>query len=206
MHCRTGVPEHWSKYCPSISMSMRVKFIWFYYFVVVQGRVIFSSGSPFPPVTINGKTYKPGQGNNAYIFPGVALGVIATLMHHIPDDVFLIAARELAASVRDEDLEMGSLYPPLDSIREVSLKIAIGITKYAYLRGKQSTWKQKQIPFSHREMTSRDTKSPVYTVQWPIEQSIESIDIIRSHHHPSRQCFIHWEWNARWLYGRRCES
>lgn len=56
-------------------------------------------------------------------------------MHHIPDDVFLIAARELAASVRDEDLEVGSLYPPLDAIREVSLKIAIGITKYAYCKG-----------------------------------------------------------------------
>lgn len=66
---------------------------------------------------------------------GVALGVIATLMHHIPDDVFLIAARELAASVRDEDLEVGSLYPPLDTIREVSLRIAIGITKYAYCEG-----------------------------------------------------------------------
>lgn len=75
------------------------------------------------------------QGNNAYIFPGVALGVIATLMHHIPDDVFLIAARELAANVRDEDLAMGSLYPPLDAIREVSLRIAVGITKYAYCRG-----------------------------------------------------------------------
>lgn len=56
-------------------------------------------------------------------------------MHHIPDDVFLIAARELAANVRDEDLEMGSLYPPLGAIREVSLRIAIGITKYAYCRG-----------------------------------------------------------------------
>lgn len=66
---------------------------------------------------------------------GVALGVIATLMHHIPDDVFLIAAHELAASVRDEDLEIGSLYPPLDAIQEVSLKIAIGITKYAYCEG-----------------------------------------------------------------------
>ncbi|XP_055295554.1 NADP-dependent malic enzyme isoform X2 [Sitodiplosis mosellana] len=105
-----------------------------------EGRVIFCSGSPFPNVTYNGKTFKPGQGNNAYIFPGVALGVIATLMHHIPDDVFLIAARELAASVRDEDLEVGSLYPPLDTIREVSLKIAIGITKYAYCKGLASTY------------------------------------------------------------------
>lgn len=101
----------------------------------MKGRVIFCSGSPFPPVTYNGVTYKPGQGNNAYIFPGVALGVIATLMHHIPDDVFLIAARELASCVRDEDLEIGSLYPPLTHIREVSLRIAVGITKYAYQRG-----------------------------------------------------------------------
>lgn len=97
--------------------------------------MIFSSGSPFPPVTYNGKVIKPGQGNNAYIFPGVALGVIATLMHHIPDDVFLIAARELAACVQDSDLESGSLYPPLDSVREVSLRIAVGITKYAYAKG-----------------------------------------------------------------------
>lgn len=59
-------------------------------------------------------------------------------MHHIPDDVFLIAARELAACVKDEDLERGSLYPPLNNIREVSLKIAVGITKYAYCKGKFS--------------------------------------------------------------------
>lgn len=97
--------------------------------------MIFCSGSPFPPVNYNGKIIKPGQGNNAYIFPGVALGVIATLMHHIPDNVFLIAARELAASVTDADLESGSLYPPLSSIREVSLRIAIGVTKYAYCKG-----------------------------------------------------------------------
>ncbi|XP_037027120.1 NADP-dependent malic enzyme isoform X2 [Bradysia coprophila] len=109
-----------------------------------EGRVIFSSGSPFPPVHYDGKIIKPGQGNNAYIFPGVALGVIATLMHHIPDDVFLIAARELAACVQDEDLESGSLYPPLDSVREVSLRIAVGITKYAYARGLASTYPEPE--------------------------------------------------------------
>lgn len=57
-------------------------------------------------------------------------------MHHIPDNVFLIAARELAACVTDEDLERGSLYPPLSHIREVSLRIAVGVTKYAYCKGK----------------------------------------------------------------------
>lgn len=70
-------------------------------------------------------------------------------MHHIPDDVFLIAARELAASVRDEDLAVGSLYPPLDSIRDVSLKIAIGITKYAYCKGMHQYLTFKCINFRH---------------------------------------------------------
>ncbi|XP_061388755.1 NADP-dependent malic enzyme-like [Musca vetustissima] len=109
-----------------------------------EGRVIFSSGSPFPPVTIGDKTFYPGQGNNAYIFPGVALGVIATGTHHIPDDMFLIASQELANYVSDTDLERGSLYPPLSSIREISMRIAMGVTKCAYDKGLASTYPEPQ--------------------------------------------------------------
>ena len=60
------------------------------------GRAIFASGSPFPDYEMNGKIYKPGQGNNAYIFPGVGLAAICCGLHHISDDVFLASAESLA--------------------------------------------------------------------------------------------------------------
>lgn len=54
---------------------------------------MFASGSPFPPVTVNGKTFHPGQGNNAYIFPGIALATILCDIRSITDDVFLESAK-----------------------------------------------------------------------------------------------------------------
>jgi malate dehydrogenase (oxaloacetate-decarboxylating)(NADP+) len=100
-----------------------------------QGRAIFASGSPFEPVTIHGKTYVPGQGNNAYIFPGVGLGVIVCGARLVTDEMFFAAAKALAHEVSEADLEQGRIYPPLAKIRDVSALIATAVAEMAYNRG-----------------------------------------------------------------------
>jgi malate dehydrogenase (oxaloacetate-decarboxylating)(NADP+) len=97
-----------------------------------DGRAIFASGSPFDPVVYKGKTYVSGQGNNAYIFPGVGLGVIAADSRLITDEMFYAAAAALAGMVEESDLSQGRIYPPLTNMREVSVKIAVAVAEVAY--------------------------------------------------------------------------
>ncbi|XP_009279587.1 PREDICTED: NADP-dependent malic enzyme, mitochondrial isoform X5 [Aptenodytes forsteri] len=127
---------------------------------LTEGRGIFASGSPFSKVTLpNGQTFFPGQGNNAYVFPGVALGVIACGVRHISDDIFLITAESIAAEVTEQNLAEGRLYPPLDSIREVSLKIAVKIVDWAYKHGLASWYPE---PADKEAFVKRLVYSPDY--------------------------------------------
>ncbi len=100
-----------------------------------EGRALFACGSPFDPVTHNGRLYVPRQGNNSYIFPGVGLGAIVVRAKHVTDEMFMTAARTLAEQVTAEDLAQGSLYPPLARVREVSAHIACAIAEVAFTQG-----------------------------------------------------------------------
>jgi malate dehydrogenase (oxaloacetate-decarboxylating)(NADP+) len=97
-----------------------------------DGRAVFASGSPFAPVAMNGQTHVPGQGNNAYIFPGVGLGVVCTGARRVTDAMFIKAARTLASLIRESELAEGRVYPALRRIHEVSHAIAVAVAEEVY--------------------------------------------------------------------------
>jgi len=100
-----------------------------------RGRALFASGSPFPAFTYEGREHVPGQGNNAYIFPGVGLGIVASGSTRVTGEMFAVAAQTLARQVRQQDLERGCLYPPLERIRDVSAHIAAEVAEVAFAQG-----------------------------------------------------------------------
>lgn len=100
-----------------------------------DGRAILCTGSPFAPVAHKGKRFRIGQGNNAFIFPGVGLGVMVGRIHRVTDGMFYEAARALTAVVSLEDLDEGAIFPRLTRIREVSCAVACAVVRRAVSEG-----------------------------------------------------------------------
>jgi len=97
-----------------------------------QGRAIFAAGSPFAPVTWEGKTYVTGQGNNSYIFPGVGLAVLACGLQRVTDEMYFAAAQALAGQVTAEDLTSSCIFPPAARMREVAAEVAVAVAEVGY--------------------------------------------------------------------------
>ncbi|KAM3216435.1 NADP-dependent malic enzyme [Capsicum chacoense] len=97
-----------------------------------EGRAVFASGSPFPPVEYNNKLHIPSQANNCYIFPGFGFGLVMAGAIRVHNDMLLAASEALAGQVTEEHYVKGIIYPPFGIIRKISAHIAANVAARAY--------------------------------------------------------------------------
>lgn len=93
-------------------------------FAWTEGRAIVATGSPFEPVVHNGKSHPIGQGNNAFIFPGLGFGAIVAGAREVTDAMVLEAADALADYVKEHHLDKGLIYPPIGELQAASTLVA----------------------------------------------------------------------------------
>jgi malate dehydrogenase (oxaloacetate-decarboxylating) len=132
-------------------------------FKATNGKCLMATGSPFPPVKTNTGTRVVSQCNNMYVFPGVGLGSMISMTPKITDQMFIKAAKAVAAMVTTQDLAQGALLPDIKDIRKVSENVAyavaleardsvLGVRMYdGELRTviKNSMWEPKYLPYRH---------------------------------------------------------
>jgi malate dehydrogenase (oxaloacetate-decarboxylating) len=100
-----------------------------------EGRALVGTGSPFGPVNVGGRRVLVAQTNNSYIFPGLALGIVASQAKHVTDNMVKAAATKLVQHLPTQKNKGGSLLPPLSEARALSRLIAEAVGRQAILDG-----------------------------------------------------------------------
>lgn len=131
-------------------------------FELTQGRVVFASGSPFDPITANGKTYEPAQGNNLYAFPGLGYGAWLCAAERVTDEMVTAASIALADCVTASELDDGRLYPSLSEVRQVSAIVAARVIECAK---QQKVSRRRNMPSDIGAFIKEHSYQPEY-LEW----------------------------------------
>jgi len=97
-----------------------------------KGKAVFASGSSFPPVHLDGKTFIPHQGNDGYIFSTMGIAVYATQAKRVTDAMFIVAAKAVAEQVSNESLATGLNYRPQSKILAASLHVVVKTAEHMF--------------------------------------------------------------------------
>ena len=111
-----------------------------------DAKAIVATGSPFEDVEYNGKKYRIGQGNNAFVFPGVGFTAIVGKLKTIDETVFTTAAYALADTVSNSDLSMNAIYPKISSLKNITIKVATECLKNIMRTDSSLGFKEEDLP------------------------------------------------------------
>lgn len=120
-----------------------------------NAKAIIATGSPFAPVTYQGKSYPIGQGNNAFIFPGLGFGAVLSRAREITDNMVMVAAYTLAENTSAEHIHAGRVYPPMQELREVSIKVAAKVMEQAIKDGIAAEYRIRNLDLDGLERFAR---------------------------------------------------
>jgi malate dehydrogenase (oxaloacetate-decarboxylating) len=130
-----------------------------------EGRVLIGTGSPFPPVNFGGKQIPVAQTNNSYIFPGLALGIVASKARFVTDTMVKAAATELTRNLPTQKDKQAPLLPPISQARPLGRSIAEAVGRQAIQDGMAQVtgedalnheldaniWEPQYIPYERKE-------------------------------------------------------
>ncbi len=100
-----------------------------------NGKGLIGTGSPFAPVRVGDREVCIDQTNNSYVFPGLALGIVAAKAQRVSDAMIMTAAQALAKLSPVEKNRNGSLLPPMRDSRAISRVIAGAVARQAIAEG-----------------------------------------------------------------------
>ncbi len=139
-----------------------------------EGRALVGTGSPFPPVEIDGKPVRISQVNNSFIFPGLALGILVSRARRVTDGMIMAAAKALASLSPSRLDKTAPLLPPIAESRKVALVVSEAVARQALSEGVAAIDDAASLPDRIRAYMW----SPVYVPYERVEHGGRATDLI----------------------------